>query len=373
MYFSIPSETLAETLRTLKLAICKDRLPILSHALFRVSDDGSTLSVTTTDLDVALTRHIPLTDPGGKGEACIHLPTLAEIKADRKTPVRIDTVPEDHDAQVQYVSGNFAATATAPTLPVADFPAPDPLPPPDQALPFPAKTLRAIAASIPFQSLDQTRYVLQGTYLDPEGHVVATDGRVLAKWKARTLAMPVIIPSRACTILARIPEGQALVSLGFPKGKKIPDTIGLRIGPWDLRSKLIEGNYPNYRQVIPPEGNCHITFADPAAVAKWLTAIPGAKDSRCVLITPRLPHHVDLKSGTSATTAIAHITGELAAVAVNPAYLAKTLAAIPGTLSIIDEMSPVLARIPGALVVLMPMRVNTETKPAKPAAEKTAA
>jgi DNA polymerase III sliding clamp (beta) subunit (PCNA family) len=377
MYLSIPSETFTETLRTLGLAITRNApasMPILSHAHFRVSADGRSLDVTVTDLDVSLTRTIPLDEPGGAGEACIHFPTLSKLKPDRKTPVRIDHVLGEYDAQVQYVSGKLSASATVAALAAADFPmATSPaLSAERHSHRLPAKTLRAITAAIPFQSADQTRYVLNGVCLvkrDPDtsspGAVVATDGRMLGLWHTRTLPETVILPSKACTILSRLPQENADTALVREGGKGKPVAVSIRLAGWQLYSKLIEGNYPNYLQVIPEAGQCQVTFADPAAVAKWLGALPPGS----VRVTPRLPHYVDFASGGSTTTAVAHIQGKPVAIALAPERLAKTLLAVPGTIALIDELSPCLVRTPHALAVLMPMRVtDSATSPAKAAA-----
>jgi hypothetical protein len=107
-------------------------------------------------------------------------------------------------------------------------------------------------------STDETRYVLNGiftSFRDGKLTLVATDGRRLAMVDA-DLDFPashetdVIIPAKAVQELQRLlgDAGDVIVKLSDSQ-------ISFTVGDNRLCSKLIEGNYPNYRQVIPGDGN----------------------------------------------------------------------------------------------------------------------
>jgi DNA polymerase-3 subunit beta len=107
-------------------------------------------------------------------------------------------------------------------------------------------------------STDETRYVLNGiftSFRDGKMTLVATDGRRLAMVDA-DLEFPashetdVIIPSKAVQEIQRL-----LGDAGEVEVKLSDSQISFTVGDSLLASKLIEGNYPNYRQVIPGDSN----------------------------------------------------------------------------------------------------------------------
>ena len=105
-------------------------------------------------------------------------------------------------------------------------------------------------------STDETRYVLNGvlfSFKDNKLTLVATDGRRLAMVEIelefpRSHEADLIIPTKAVTELQRLltDDGEIKVSMGSGQ-------IAFDLNKTLLVSKLIEGNYPNYRQVIPSE------------------------------------------------------------------------------------------------------------------------
>lgn len=367
MHFSLPSATFSDALKRARLAMSsKANLPVLGSILCRVTLDGRTLEISATDLDLMLTQRIPLETPGGPGEICLFHSSLSAIKPDRNTPVRID-VTGTHSAEVQYVAGGMAARATLDTLAASEFPWPPAMPgPADHTCLLPTKTLLALAASLPFQSEDETRYVLNGAFLDPAdgGSIIATNGRFLARFPCKVLPAPAILPAKACKIIARIGPGAASAArVDHPPTHN--SYLSIRTPGWTLHTKLIQGNFPNYHQVIPEGGSHHLTFADPAGVAKWLESLPVSPTGNSVTLRPRFPHFVDLIHAHGRITATAYLQGEPPEIAFNPHYMAAVLTAVPGTFTLTDGMNPALIRTPTAHAVLMPMRITTEaTEPA---------
>ena len=112
---------------------------------------------------------------------------------------------------------------------------------------------------------------------------VATDGRRLAMVDA-DLEFPashetdVIIPTKAVQELQRLlgDSGEVLVKLSDSQ-------ISFTVGDSLLCSKLIEGNYPNYRQVIPGDSNERVVISPRGAVgnrAPRLAARPRTSRTR---------------------------------------------------------------------------------------------
>lgn len=381
MHLSIPSATFRDILSTAKLALhTRSTLPILESLLFKVHPDGHTLTITSTDLDLTLVQTILLEAQAGPGEACIPFRQLAAIRPDKNTPVRIDArlfdPQEDNDAQVLYVSGGFSAKAECTVLDPSQFP-PIPTPPPeDYSCLLPSKTIAAISTALIAASTDQTRYVLNGVFLSPQngGAIVATDGRRLIKMRGKATPAECILPTRLCQLLDKLKPGAVSCAVQSEPNqwKQAPQgtAISMRLSPGiTVHSKLVEGNYPNYQQVIPSDATSSITFTDPAAVATWLSRLPKPTKSDHVILQPRAPHFVDLIHASGSITTTAHLADEPPSIAFNPGFMADCLTAIGGTLYLIDCMSPGTFRNPSGLAVLMPMKMHVDEQAPAPAEE----
>ena len=170
---------------------------------------------------------------------------------------------------IEVDSKNVASIRSGPSffkilgLPEEEFP---PLPKFDKAKAFTLRQkdlkdgLKKTAYAI---STDETRYVLNGilfTFKDNKLTLVATDGRRLALVDIelefpRSQEVDIIVPSKAVTELGRLlgEDGDVKLTVG-------ENQIAFEVDGTLLVSKLIEGNYPNYRQVIPAETKERITL-----------------------------------------------------------------------------------------------------------------
>lgn len=132
----------------------------------------------------------------------------------------------------------------------------------DKKVTLPQETLKAMLRKTSFAiSADESRYVLNGIYISLKDHkmtVVATDGRRLALVDeevdiAEKSEGEFIIPAKAVNELNRLlqDKGEIVIKLGENQASfALKDEKGFSVL---VVTKLIEGNYPNYRQVIPSE------------------------------------------------------------------------------------------------------------------------
>ncbi|MCH7227970.1 hypothetical protein [Haloferula sp. A504] len=157
-----------------------------------------------------------------------------------------------------------------------------------------------------------------------------------------------------------------------PKGKPgDPDHVRIEAGDHTLVSRLIDGHYPNWKQVVPNERVASAGFDENnrVAVIDWLKALAKGGKEVAVELRPAKRGHLELSHapGTSHASRIevpADITGKPQPVALNAAYLADALTIAP-TLWFIDEMSPVVARrLDDTLCVVMPMRLGASDRAA---------
>src|SRR6266404_4777855 len=250
MKFTATKEKLLEGLQQVQNVVStRTTLPILSNVLLQAK--GKEVHLTTTDLDVGVR---------GSFEANVEKDGATTLPARRLFTI----IRELPSSEVQFeVDGKNAAFIRSGQsffkilgLPEEEFP---PLPKFDSAkiITIRQKDLRDGLRKTSYAiSTDETRYVLNGLLFslkDNKLTLVATDGRRLAMVDIelefpRSHEADIIVPTKAVTELQRLltDEGEVKVSVGSGQ-------IAFDLNNTLLVSKLIEGNYPNYRQVIPSE------------------------------------------------------------------------------------------------------------------------
>lgn len=224
-------------------------------------------------------------------------------------------------------------------------------------------------------STDESRYVLNGLFLSLKENkmtMVATDGRRLALVD-EDVDIPeksqgeFIIPAKAVGELNRLltATGNVEIKLGENQASFfLKDDKGFSVL---LITKLIEGNYPNYRQVIPGEAKERV----PLNREEFVGAL-----RRAEIMTSEKANSVRLTFGknTLAITANSPDVGEARetmavnykgkemAIAFNPRYLIEALNSLAEDevyFELIDELSPGVLKINGPfLYVVMPMRLS---------------
>ncbi len=364
MKFRISKETFLDGLQKVQHVVSsRTTLPILSNVLL-VAKDGR-LQLTTTDLDVGITGSV---EADVEKEGATTLPAKRLVSIVRELP--------SSEIEVSVDAKNHASIRSGPSffkiigLGEGEFP---PLPDFSGAKDFkiPQGVLRDGLKKTSYAiSTDETRYVLNGiftSFKDGKMTLVATDGRRLAMVDA-DLEFPashetdVIIPSKAVQELQRLlgDSGDVLVKLSDSQ-------ISFEIGDSLLCSKLIEGNYPNYRQVIPGDSNERVVIGRDALLetVRRVSLLSSDKSNSVKLIFTENKIEVTANSpdvGESKESMDVSYSGPDMQIAFNPEFLQAPLRALDADevyLDLIDEMSPGVLRIEGTfLYVLMPMRVT---------------
>jgi DNA polymerase-3 subunit beta len=364
MKFRISKEAFLDGLQKVQHVVSsRTTLPILSNVLL-VARDGR-LQFTTTDLDVGITGSV---EANVEKEGATTLPAKRLVSIVRELPAS--------EVEVSVDSKNHASIRSGPSffkiigLSETEFP---PLPDFANAKEFriPQNILRDGLRKTAYAiSTDETRYVLNGiftSFRDGKITLVATDGRRLAMVDA-DLEFPashetdVIIPSKAVQELQRLlgDSGDVIVRLSDSQ-------ISFTIGDSLLCSKLIEGNYPNYRQVIPGDSNERVVIGREALLetVRRVSLLSSDKSNSVKLVFSENRIEVTANSpdvGEAQESMDVIYQGPPMQIAFNPEFLQAPLRNLDSDdvyLDLIDEMSPGVLRIEGTfLYVLMPMRVT---------------
>jgi DNA polymerase-3 subunit beta len=113
-------------------------------------------------------------------------------------------------------------------------------------------------------STEESRPIFMGTYIDAHDNelsMVATDTHRLAL-KTVTLETPLVEPVRAIVPSKMLAEISRQLPVDMPQTVEINsmrNTISFKFGNVYINTRLIEGEYPNYRRVIPTTFSCAVT------------------------------------------------------------------------------------------------------------------
>jgi len=248
MKFSIVRSKFLEGLQTVQNVVsAKGSLQILSNALIQVSD--SQMCITTTDLDISVRCFVEC-DVERPGSTTLPIRRVASIIRELDEGKILVEVNEDDVATVQSGSSFFKIIG----LPMRDFP---PVPAAEGKFCYRIDqgAFREMLRKTSYAaSLDETRRVLNGVLLafkENKLTMVATDGRRLALVEHEIEFPPeaeteMILPTKAVSEMMRILANEGDLKIYSQKNQVI-----FELGKTVLSSKLIDGVYPNYRQVIP--------------------------------------------------------------------------------------------------------------------------
>jgi DNA polymerase-3 subunit beta len=348
-------------------------MPILSNVL--IEAEGDTVSLTTTNLDLGIRCRIKATVTSG-GAITLPVKKLATIV--RSLPA-VDTVVEiSGQNRVKVTSG--ASQFQIMGMPADQFPG---LPSfADQhSFNLPQAELSSMLRKVAYaQSTDENRFILNGVYFNfAEGKLtlVATDGRRLATTgKAlaadATQAGQLILPARTVNELQRMLGDAGDVRIAFNDRQvsfrvQIAKADAALTDQINLVSKVVEGNYPNYRQVIPKETVHRIDLErEQLLECVQRAALMTSDKNTSVKLTVGESKLVITASSSEYGEAQEEVAikfdGPQVQIAFNPAYLLDPLKALTDDtvqFEFKDDMSPgVIRNKEEFLCVVMPQRLG---------------
>jgi len=369
MNLTITKEQLLNGLQAVQNVVSsRTTLPILSNVLVRA--EGNKLEFTATDLDVTITCSVEAAVKKG-GATTIPVKKLFGITRELAGGEIDLEVDEKNVCSVRSGSSFYKIHG----LSAEEFPPINKFKD-DKTVTLGQDKLKAMMKKTSFAiSTDEARYVLNGIFISLKEHkmtIVATDGRRLALTDeevdiSEKSQGEFIIPAKAVNELNRLLQEKGDVTIKYADNQaefELKDDKGFSVV---IVSKLIEGNYPNYRQVIPGEAKERISLPR----EEFLHAL-----KRAEIMTSEKANSVKLTFGKNnlAITANSPEVGEAResmavnykgkemAIAFNPKYMIDPLNALTNDevfIELIDELSPGVLKINGPfLYVVMPMRLS---------------
>lgn len=238
-----------------RVASSRTPLPILANILLDASE-GS-LKTAATNLEVAIT-HQTKGKIEEKGSVAIPARLLNEFVAQLPKDLTIDLVFEKNKLFLK--AGSYSSTIQGASA--EDFPA---LPTIDSGTKVEISTdsLKNVLGRVMLAaSHDETRPVLSGVYFHSAGgslYVVATDGYRLAEAEVAPTEADIsaIVPLSSLQDVLKIAQdtSEGDITLQFDTGQ-----FGANSDDTTLVSRLIDGQYPEYRQLIPEKSDIRFTI-----------------------------------------------------------------------------------------------------------------
>lgn len=332
MELSVTQENFSRALAGVgRVASTKTQLPILGNILLRT--DGNRLLVAATNLEIASTQHIgaKIAKPGA-----ITIPSRLVTDFVGSLPKgSIDLkVENDH---LHITAGKFSSVING--VVADEFPE---LPTIDETSSIRYEISaddfkQSVSQTIITASNDNTRPVLTGVYWHShEGflYLAGTDGYRLSERRLveTTSDVAAIIPTTTLSeVLRNVGEDVAEVEILFDETQ-----VRFRAGDSEITSRLIDGNFPDYRQLIPASSETTITINKSEFVR--ITKIAGlfARESGgSVTLTADSAkselsiHSIASQLGENTSEASAEVTGD-GQVTLNSRYLSEALTVVNG-------------------------------------------
>lgn len=264
MKFTITRDKLHEGLTAVAASVpAKTTLPVLANILVEASKDGLRLSA--TDLDIAVSTVIPASVDQ---EGALTLPArkLSEIVKELPNATIRMTGSGEQRVQIECGRSKFKLLGLSkeefPAFPSVKF---------EGGWKVAAKELQKLIGHVAFAaSTEESRPILNGVLweLRPDRmRMVATNGHRLARMDVPATSAKsggqadLIIPPKALDQIRRLFGGDDEIEIG-----RSDNHLGFRSTTTQVYTRLIEGPYPNYEQVIPRENDKSLT-ADKQALA----------------------------------------------------------------------------------------------------------
>ncbi|HSJ06652.1 MAG TPA: DNA polymerase III subunit beta [Longimicrobiales bacterium] len=251
MKLKITRDNLQQGLAAVSASIpTRTTLPVLSNILIDVGEDS--IAMSGTDLDIAVSVTVPA-DVDEPGSLTVPAKKLQELERELpEHPVRLATKGD----RLELTCGratfrlNGMPRDEFPTFPAVDF---------SESWKVQGRVLHELIHQTSFAvSTEESRPILNGVLWqlgEDEMRMVATNGHRLARMRVPASAAgapkaDLIVPPKALQQVQRLFSADAEIEVA-----RSENHIGFRRDGTQVYTRLIEGPYPNYEQVIPKDND----------------------------------------------------------------------------------------------------------------------
>lgn len=340
----------------------KSSLPILANILLETRKNSS-IRLYATDLDIGISCEIPVQI---MEEGAITIPAKKFSDIIKELPVGDIVISTKKNNHIEIEGDKFLFKLIG--LPKEEFPK-FPEFKNAEAISIDQSTLKEMLRMTSFAvSHEEARYVLNGVLLEIDGdiiRIVATDGRRLAKIERKTETaikkeIKIIIPLKAVQEITRNLKDDGAMSFLTGTNQLLFDINNVLIA-----TRIIEGEFPNYHQVIPKEQSAKIRVATQELLAAIrranLLATPDFQAVKFEVFKDKLVvSKVTPDVGESREEVNIEYGGSEVIVGFNPAFFIEVLKNITEDkihLEFLGADKPGVIRLDDYLYLALPMRI----------------
>ncbi len=364
MKFTIAQDAFLKGLQQVQSVISThSTVPILFNIMIQADKQGLNIEATDGSVSVRCAAEATVTKTG----MCT-FPARRLVGIIRELPAaEIDMeVSESHVGSIQCGSSHYKMFGLAadeyPAIKTMDF---------QQSVTLPQQVLgEMMKRTLYAASVDTSRAILNGllfAFHEQKLTMVATDGRRLALVEQEIecpaeLQQDLVVPTKAIAELVKVLAGEDPVTV-----KWLPNLVFFDTGKVQVVSKLIEGKFPNFRQVIPSQCEERVTMDREQVLAAVRRASLVASERNPTIKLTFAKNQLQIVTitpdvGEAHETLPIKYTGKAISLVFNPEYLMDPLRALTSddvAMEMVDEMSPAIIKcdIP-FLYVLMPLRLT---------------
>jgi len=257
MRFVVSSGDLLGRLQVAGRAIAsKSPVPILDNFLFSIS--GRTLSITGSDSEVIVVTTLEVNESDGDGKVAIPGGKLVEyLKKLPEQPVSFSINDETYAIEISTISGKSNQVG----LSASDYPQLQAVAGESNSFKLSSDALLAgITHTLFATGNDDLRPIMNGIYFDIEPECmtfVATDSHILARYTRTDVKCGIkssfVLGKKPAALLKNIMSAGAEVEVKYDQKSAIFQTETFK-----MTCRLTDGNYPQYRSVIPANNPFHV-------------------------------------------------------------------------------------------------------------------
>lgn len=362
MKIKISKDTLLQGIQTVQnIVSSRATLPILSNMLLETHKD--IIKMNTTDLDIGISCELPVET---REEGSITIPAKRFSDIVRELPSGDISISVKKTNQIDIEGDHCRFKLIG--LPKEEFPK-FPEFKNKEAIKIKQKEFKEMIRMTQFSvSHEEARYVLNGILMEIEDEtirMVATDGRRLAKIEKKIEfptknEMSVIIPIKAIHEIYRNLNDEGFVSIIKGMNQVLFDIEGVLIA-----SRIIEGDFPNYNQVIPKQSIQKISVQTEALLSAIkranLLATPDFQAIKFEVFTDKLVVSKSTPNvGESREEVAVTYGGKEMVVGFNPQFLIDVLKNIEDetiSMELLGQDKAGVIRLENYLYLALPMRI----------------
>ncbi len=363
MRFKVDKDVLIKGIDTIQNVIsAKATLPILSNFLLETNKDG--LRMTATDLNIGISCVVPV-DISEQGSVTIPARRFSNIIREMSDNIVEINTKKNNVVLIEGKSCQFKIIG----LPADEFPK---LPEfkDKEVIQLEQQVLKQMLNLTAFAvSMDESRYILNGIlfkFSQNNFSLVATDGKRLAiatkKLKqASAKEIKIIIPIKTIQELLRNLKDEGEMSLVIG-----PNQVLFDFKDTMIISRIIEGEFPDYQQVVPPQSDNKIKVnREQMLLAVRRAALLATPDYQAVKMEIFKDKMVISKStpdvGESREEVPVSFSGKEMVIGFNPTYMIDVLKNISMETTeweVSGSEKPGVMRVDGYVYIVLPMRLG---------------